>query len=87
MCKEIHDSIGYNSVTWLPMWIIGVGIDYTWSISAAVEHDMTIKSDDADLYLLTWKDIHDIVSEKNIPYIEWGNGRTETKISTVVGYC
>lgn len=57
-----------------------------WTISAVVEQDM-IKSDDANLYLLTWTDIHDILSEKNISRIEQRNGRAKTKMLPVVGYC
>lgn len=58
-----------------------------WTISAVVEQDMIIKSDDANLYLLTWTDIHDILSEKNISRIEQRNGRAKTKMLPVVGYC
>lgn len=50
----------------------------------AIEYDVTIKGDHAALSLLTWKDVHDTLSEKITPYIK--NGRKETKMLTVISY-
>lgn len=53
----------------------------------ATEYNVTIKGDHAALYLLTWKDVHDTLSEKITLYIRGGKLKgKKPKCLTVISY-